>query len=147
MKLFRKMLLVVLFMGIMLPAYSAPEKEKKEKKQTDIKCPECGRKVDLERELKKLEKANKKKNKKKKKKDKKKDKGKDKDKNKDNKEDKGKKDAAIKAIKCPKCKKNIPLTQPENDKKAGKADAGKADAENAEAPKDENSEAETKDNE
>ena len=145
MKLFRKMLLVVLFMGIMLPAYSAPEKEKKEKNQTDIKCPECGRKVDLERELKKLAKANKKKNKKKKKKDKKKDK--DKDKNKDNKEDKGKKDAAIKAIKCPKCKKNIPLTQPANDKKAGKADAGKADAENAEAPKDENSEAETKDNE
>ena len=142
MKLFRKMLLIVLFMGIMLPAYSAPEKEKKEKNQTDIKCPECGRKVDLERELKKLAKANKKKNKKKKKKDKKKDKDKDKDKNKDNKEDKGKKDAVIKAIKCPKCKKNIPLTQPENDKKAGKTDA-----ENAEAPKDENSEAETKDNE
>ena len=31
MSLFRKMLLILLFMGMMLPAYSAPEQEKKEK--------------------------------------------------------------------------------------------------------------------
>ena len=73
MKLLRKMLLILLFMGMMIPAYSAPEKEKEEKTETELKCPGCGKKVDLERELKKLEKENKKKeNKKKEKKNKKK---------------------------------------------------------------------------
>ena len=126
------MLLLTLFLSMMLPAYSAPENGKKETLRTDIKCPKCGKKVDLERELKKLEKENKKKTKKNKKK-------KDKKKVKDQEENKDKKDAVVKAIKCPKCKKNIPLMQPANDKKA--------DAGNTEAPKDENNEAEIKDNE
>ena len=43
MSLFRKMLLILLFMGMMLPAYSAPEQEKKEKTETELKCPGCGK--------------------------------------------------------------------------------------------------------
>ena len=74
MKLLRKMLLILLFMGMMLPAYSAPKKAKEEKTETELTCPECGKKVDLARELKKLKKDSKKKKKKSKKKDKKKEK-------------------------------------------------------------------------
>ena len=131
MKLFKKMLLVILFLGMMLPVYSAPETETAEEKDplSEFKCPECGKTVDMAKEIKKLEKKLKKSKKKNKKKSKKKDKKDKKDKEKDAAKNSGsektpenKKTVIPKKMKCPKCKKVVPLPQPEAEKKAETAE-------------------------
>ena len=96
MKFVRKLLLVLLVCGIVIPAYSAPAKEKKTELPSSLECPGCGKKVKL----------NKKKDKKSSKKKKKSKKSK-KDKKKKDKEVK-KADKPVKII-CPKCKKEIPI--------------------------------------
>lgn len=134
MKLFRKMLLVVLFLGMMMPLYSATENPKPEEKNplSEFECPECGKKVDMAKEIKKLEKKLKKSKKKsKKKKNKKKDKAKDSEKSKDKKADE-QQPFLPKKMKCPKCKKMVPLTTPDAEK-AEKAEAGKTEAENGDS--------------
>ena len=122
MKLLRKMLLVLLFLSLVLPASAAPETEKAKENAlpSEMQCPECKKKINLEKELKKIKKnlKNKKKSKKKKKKDKKKNKDKDAEKNADTKAQEENKSALPKSIKCPKCKKAVKLPLPENEKKA-----------------------------
>lgn len=123
MKLFKKMLLVILFPGMMLPLYSAPETQTAAEKDplSEFKCPECGKTVDMAKELKKLEKKLKKSKKKSKKKKSKKKSRKDKEKNAAQNSEKAaedKKPALPKKMKCPKCKKVVPLPQPEAEKKA-----------------------------
>lgn len=132
MKFVKKLLMVLLIGAFILPVYSAPKKEKEEKKPTSIECPNCGKKVKLDNKKKsKKKKSKKKKNKKKK--------GK---KNKDAKEVQKageKKPAEPASIKCPKCKKDIPLPGAE---KKDKAAAGEKDSEKN-AEKDSENSAET----
>lgn len=114
MKFVRKLLLVLLLCGIVIPAYSAPAKEKKDKLPSSLECPGCDKKVKLDN------KKDKKKKKSKKKKDKKK-KGKE-----------AKNEKAEKPVKiiCPKCKKEIPIPGQEKpakeDKPEKKTDAPEA---------------------
>ena len=112
MKFVRKLLLVLLLCGIVIPAYSAPAKEKKTELPSSLECPGCGKKVKLDKKDKK--------NKKKKKKDKKNKQKKGKD------EKKEKADKPTKII-CPKCKKEIPIPGQEKpapeEKPEKKADA------------------------
>ena len=130
MKLLRKILLVLLFLSLVLPASAAPETEEKAKENAlpaEMQCPECKKKIDLEKELKKISKNQKKaKKSKKKKKDKKKDK--DAEKNVENKDQEAKKPAFPKSIKCPKCKKAVKLPLPEDEKKAEADKKNKAPA-------------------
>ena len=119
MKLLRKMLLVLLFLSMVLPVSAAPETEKAKENvlPAEMQCPECRKKFDLAKELKKISK-NQKKAKKNKKKKKSKKKNKDAGKNVENKEQEEKKPALPKSIKCPKCKKPVKLPLPENEKNA-----------------------------
>ena len=118
MKLLRKMLLVLLFLSLVLPVSAAPETEKAKENAlpTEMQCPECKKKINLEKELKKIKKNMK--NKKKSKKKKKKDKKKDAEKAADSKAQEENKSALPKSIKCPKCKKAVKLPLPENEKNA-----------------------------
>ena len=53
MKFVRKLLLVLLLCGIVIPAYSAPAKEKKTELPSSLECPGCGKKVKLDKKDKK----------------------------------------------------------------------------------------------
>lgn len=132
MKFVRKLLFVLLCCGLMMPLYSAPKKSEKETKN-EIKCPNCGKKIKLD----KLKKDSKKKKKKSKKNKKKK---KDKDNKAKDKQDKAADKPAVPAkLNCPKCKKAFP--NPEADKANGtdKAEQDKASPDSAsEAPADQN---------
>ena len=56
MKLLRKMLLVLLFLSLVLPVSAAPETEKAKENAlpSEMQCPECKKKINLEKELKKI---------------------------------------------------------------------------------------------
>lgn len=130
MKFVRKLLFVLLMCGLLLPVYAAKKSDKKQAKATSIECPNCGKKVKLD---KKKDKKKKKKSKKKSKKDKKNKKGQSAENAKTEKQGEPTK------ITCPKCKKDIPLPgakkaedkkdSKEEDKTADSAENTPADAE------------------
>ena len=58
MKFVRKLLFVLLMCGLLLPVYAAKKSDKKQAKATSIECPNCGKKVKLDKKKDKKKKNN-----------------------------------------------------------------------------------------